>query len=118
MTPKELHAQQLLDIRWKRRRWEILTRDGWKCKTCGSNDPCEVHHKYYLPKVTLWDHPDDCLVSLCWSCHNKRHPDKEVRRTTTVAQDRAWEKRRREASRQNVLNQLDQLSKLEAEGRL
>lgn len=32
-----------------------------------------VHHKVYFRNRTLWDYPDDCLVTLCENCHHYIH---------------------------------------------
>ena len=32
-----------------------------------------VHHKVYFRNRMLWDYPDDCLVTLCESCHHYIH---------------------------------------------
>lgn len=32
-----------------------------------------VHHKYYVRGKKPWEYVDDVLVTLCESCHQKRH---------------------------------------------
>ena len=37
------------------------------------NKTKSVHHKVYFRNKMLWDCPDDCLVTLCESCHHYIH---------------------------------------------
>lgn len=72
--------------RWLRKREKILRRDKYLCQECrryhrrttdGNPVLAElVHHikPYELyPELGL---RDDNLVSLCSSCHNKKHPER------------------------------------------
>jgi 5-methylcytosine-specific restriction endonuclease McrA len=64
---------------WKRRRNEILTRDGHACRNCGSTALLHVHHRqYHRDAVTRrilppWDYTDHLLITLCERCHQKGH---------------------------------------------
>lgn len=72
--------------RWMKKREKILRRDKYLCQECkryhrhtadGNPIPAElVHHiKSYenYPELGL---RDDNLISLCSSCHNKKHPER------------------------------------------
>lgn len=68
------YEQLLFDPRWQKKRLEILKRDDWRCVRCGNNtETLHVHHAYYTRGVDPWDHPADCLSTLCESCHNIEH---------------------------------------------
>ncbi|HEQ3553578.1 HNH endonuclease [Bacillus subtilis] len=65
---------------WHKCRQAVLRRDNYLCQDCLSNKRITqaetVHHI-----EELRDHPEKALdasnlVSLCFSCHNKRHPEK------------------------------------------
>lgn len=60
------------DPRWFEKRKKILDRDGHKCQNCKSEISLEVHHSYYDYKLA-WDCPDECLITLCRSCHKNVH---------------------------------------------
>lgn len=63
---------------WKERRSEILRRDRFKCTVCGSSYcTLNVHHLEYLPGRAYWDYPDELLITVCRSCHQKIHGKKE-----------------------------------------
>lgn len=67
------YSDKLKDPRWDEKRKEILARDDFKCQLCRSkNTELHVHHKYYLD-VEPWEHPDNCLISLCADCHDEEH---------------------------------------------
>jgi replicative DNA helicase len=67
------YREKLKDPRWKKRRAEILERDGNACTECDSKKPSlEVHHKYYMPSIEPWDYPDEALQTLCGSCHETK----------------------------------------------
>lgn len=56
---------------WKKKRYVVLKRDNWKCTYCGAK-ATEVHHKKYLKK-NLGKEPIKWLVSICRTCHDKKH---------------------------------------------
>lgn len=75
---QDSYTEKLSDLRWKRKREKILERDNYTCQYCGSHNNLQVHHKYYMKYpngnyVDPWDYPDDKLITLCESCHNKWH---------------------------------------------
>lgn len=66
--------------KWKRKRQQILKRDGYMCQICKRygriREAQEVHHIQHLE-----DRPDlaldnNNLISLCRACHNAQHPEK------------------------------------------
>ena len=45
---RTLTYTELLDSEeWRRNREDILSRDGHRCRWCGSDENLQVHHKYY-----------------------------------------------------------------------
>ena len=65
---------------WERKREKILRRDGYMCRECRRygrrRAATTVHHiEPYeeRPDLAL---TDSNLISLCASCHNKKHPEK------------------------------------------
>jgi len=56
---------------WKRKRYVVLKRDNWKCVYCG-NHATQVHHKRYANK-NIGKEPIKWLVSICNTCHEKKH---------------------------------------------
>lgn len=67
------YKEQLLDPRWQRKRLHIFERDNWTCcaSNCGAkNKNLQIHHKEYL-NILAWEYPDDMLVTLCDTCHDK-----------------------------------------------
>jgi transcription elongation factor Elf1 len=66
------YSSQLRDRRWQKRRLEILQRDDFTCRMCGSEDNSEqlhVHHIFYAKDTPIWDYPDEALLSVCSTCH-------------------------------------------------
>jgi len=82
------YLDQLNDVRWLRRRDEILKAHDWVCHECGSNAPParEVHHRYYIVGRYAWEYPDSAMVPLC-SRHHKAVHDAEHE-----GEMMAWEK--------------------------
>jgi hypothetical protein len=63
---------------WKDRQLEVLIRDKFACRVCNTwEPPFDVHHILTRGEGG----PDDLenLMLLCRKCHNKRHPEKQVR---------------------------------------
>lgn len=70
------YQEQLLTNEWQSRRHEILRRDNYTCQECGAKAADEflhVHHKGYVSSLLPWEYPDDTLITLCESCHQKVH---------------------------------------------
>ncbi len=66
--------------RWKKKRKEILRRDGYLCQLCKrygkQTEAVTVHHIKHADEYPELAFSDDNLVSLCNACHNKQHPEK------------------------------------------
>lgn len=64
------YSELLKDPRWQRKRLEILQRDNWTCRQCGSTeDTLHVHHHYYEKGKKPWEYDDRILITLCEGCH-------------------------------------------------
>lgn len=73
--PKSNYSEKLKDPRWQRKRLEILTRDGWKCRKCDSStSTLHVHHRYYIKGREPWEYGGFCLQTLCLECHESEEP--------------------------------------------
>lgn len=73
MSYRERYRRLLNDERWKRRRLEIMRRDGFRCRCCGSSSKLNVHHRWYIYGRRPWSYSDRCLVTLCEQCHHRLH---------------------------------------------
>lgn len=68
------YLELLKSAQWQRKRLEVLQRDNFTCKCCGSKEKSlHVHHLYYEKDKKPWEYPDSALVTLCEDCHRKRH---------------------------------------------
>lgn len=68
--PMKTYAEKLKDPRWQRKRLEILQRDDFTCRACGSRDnTLHVHHIRYFRGRNPWDYKEFYLVTLCEGCH-------------------------------------------------
>lgn len=71
-------SEQYKYPRWQRKRLEILNRDGFTCRCCGdAKTQLHVHHTYYSKGVSVWDHSDFQLITLCEECHATYHQIKQ-----------------------------------------
>jgi hypothetical protein len=59
---------------WMRNRILALTRDDYRCQDCGRQDKLHVHHVNPWQPEQEDPHVVDNLLTLCASCHRKRHP--------------------------------------------
>ena len=65
--------------KWIKKRKRIFKRDGFKCTVCGSDKNLRAHHTYYFKKrVSPWSYPDECLITVCDSCHKNWHEYYEI----------------------------------------
>lgn len=76
---KEEYKKALKDPRWLTKRKRIKKRDKYKCVKCNCKDNLHVHHTYYLPNKMPWAVPDDCLITLCKTCHEKEHEGRDIK---------------------------------------
>jgi 5-methylcytosine-specific restriction endonuclease McrA len=49
----------------------VLKRDGWRCQDCGAMKDLQVHH--IKRRSQLGGDVAQNLITLCASCHGKRH---------------------------------------------
>lgn len=75
LTKKEQYHQQLESPLWARKRSEILKRDEYQCRLCGSKHNLQVHHIKYSNGKCAWECPNANLITLCEECHKKVHSD-------------------------------------------
>jgi len=54
----------------------VLSRDGYRCTTCGATRDLHVHH--IVPRRE--GGPDELsnLVTLCFTCHERLHAERDV----------------------------------------
>ena len=65
------YAEKLRDPRWQRKRLEVMQRDGFTCRDCGSTtETLHVHHCWYAKEP--WEISDAYLLTLCEECHVRR----------------------------------------------
>jgi hypothetical protein len=66
------YSEKLRDPRWQRRRLEVMGRDEFTCRDCGSDKKTlQVHHCFY-EKGEPWDTKEEFLLTLCSDCHVSR----------------------------------------------
>ena len=76
---KQAYNELLQRPEWKRKRMEILNRDGHRCKNCGNDKNLQIHHRQYIKysrtgkHVLPWNYEGRLLVTLCHSCHELGH---------------------------------------------
>ena len=64
------YLEKLKDPRWQKKRLEILERDGWRCKSCGSSEcTLDVHSLFCFKGRDPWEINDGFLIALCDDCH-------------------------------------------------
>lgn len=69
---KSEYSKKLLDPRWQKKRLEILSRDEFKCQSCGDEtNTLHVHHRMYIQGREPWEYDDKQLITLCWVCHEE-----------------------------------------------
>ena len=80
------YRELLFDKRWLEKRAEIIKRDNYCCRICGSTDDLTVHHKQYHidartdEKYYPWDYDNKYLITLCKKCHQRGHAKFKVPR--------------------------------------
>lgn len=72
---KSSYSKKLKDPRWQKKRLDILNRDNFTCRCCGSKSKTlHVHHIYYPGKgKMIWEVDDIDLITLCEECHTEWH---------------------------------------------
>lgn len=70
--------------KWRHKQKAILKRDGYQCRECRkygrAREAKIVHHIKPVEDFPELAYEDSNLESLCIVCHNKKHPEKAVRR--------------------------------------
>lgn len=69
------YSEKLKDPRWQQMRLRVYERDGWKCRSCGSDsETLHAHHAAYHPfSEGPWDCDEDTVITLCVHCHAGEH---------------------------------------------
>lgn len=76
------YSEKLRDPRWQKKRLEIMNRDGFKCRDCGSDViTLSVHHHRYKANAEPWEYPAHDLGTFCQPCHDARHAQLKLLRT-------------------------------------
>lgn len=71
---KTVYAALRRDPRWQKKRLEVMERDEFKCRHCGSADgTLNVDHAYYVKGRMPWQYPMFSLTTLCEDCHEQKH---------------------------------------------
>jgi hypothetical protein len=71
---KSNYSEKLQDPRWQRKRLEIMNRDNFTCKICGSKvKTLNVHHWRYTAGKEPWEYPENLLITVCNDCHKFLH---------------------------------------------
>lgn len=64
------YQKKLRSPKWQKKRLEILQRDEFTCQLCKDKETeLHVHHEYYEKGKDPWEHPNECLKSVCKYCH-------------------------------------------------
>ena len=64
------YSEKLKDPRWQRKRLEILERDDFECRSCGSKEnTLHVHHAFYEKGKSPWEYESRHLTTQCEPCH-------------------------------------------------
>jgi 5-methylcytosine-specific restriction endonuclease McrA len=70
MAEYKNYKDQYKHPNWQKKRLEILERDNYTCRDCGSTEKqLHVHHGYYVKGLNVWDYDNRTLWCLCHSCH-------------------------------------------------
>jgi 5-methylcytosine-specific restriction endonuclease McrA len=63
---------------WQNTRLQILNRDNFRCRVCGSEKNLQVHHKNYSNGGADCQNLSD-LIALCADCHKLEHKIKKIK---------------------------------------
>lgn len=68
------YSDKLKDVRWQKKRLQIMAKQEWTCQNCGdTQSPLHVHHTEYKAGLEPWEYPEEMLICLCESCHESTH---------------------------------------------
>lgn len=71
-SESKLRARANIETEWEQQRRTVLSRDGYRCRSCGVGD-CRLHVHHKIPQSEGGtDHPEN-LISLCPECHASEH---------------------------------------------
>ena len=75
------YSDKLKSPKWQKKRLEILNRDGFKCKMCGSeDDQLHVHHIIYEDGLDPWGYANNKLITICDFHHKLIHEKDEYQK--------------------------------------
>ena len=69
------YYEKLKDVRWQKKRLEVLNERQWTCQHCGigggelHGKQLQVHHGYYEKNLDPWEYDNTTLWVLCNECH-------------------------------------------------
>jgi hypothetical protein len=90
------YREKLRDPRWQKLRLEVMSRDGWRCKSAACTARQEdrvmlvVHHKRYVAGREPWDYPANDLITLCEKCHDAVHQQDASDTQTALVENRFY----------------------------
>ena len=71
------YSDQIRNGNWYEKRDNILRRDNYKCRICGSKEQIQVHHLAY--EGLAWQVRDSDLITVCDKCHEDFENDKKLK---------------------------------------
>jgi len=78
------YEHMLSNAKWHDMRLQVLKRDGYMCRSCGTTQMLQVHHRQYhrLKRngqfLEPWKYHARYLVTLCKKCHQAGHGQYKV----------------------------------------
>lgn len=74
MSERKSYRELLDDPRWQKKRLEVLEKNQFTCRGCGSKEKkLNVHHRMYKKGRKPWEYELIDLTVLCEDCHEKWH---------------------------------------------
>jgi len=68
------YTELFKDVKWQKKRLEVLELSHWECENCGSKEKTlNVHHRYYTKGKKPWEYINEELMCLCTDCHKEFH---------------------------------------------
>ena len=64
-------------LEWERLRQQVLEQDNYRCMLCDTH-PKEKHVHHIIPISKFGSNDPNNLITLCYKCHDKAHPDIKV----------------------------------------
>jgi 5-methylcytosine-specific restriction endonuclease McrA len=73
MNRPRITTKSFEDPRWRKKRAEILERDGWRCQSDGNHaGDLNVHHRNYTT-AEPWHELNENLITVCEKHHQGEH---------------------------------------------